>query len=68
MHQRTRHHLTPKCHYRGGYKPAINSPENILLIYRDKHDAWHRLFKEATLEEVIGLLTRVARMKKRRWT
>lgn len=55
----TKHHLTPKC--RGGHADAWN----ILNIYRDKHDVWHTLFKERTLEEAIILLKRVQRMKDR---
>ena len=55
----TRHHLTP--HSRGGQ----GTPENILWIYRDKHDVWHKLFGNFTLEESITILQRVARMKGR---
>lgn len=62
---RTQHHLTPRCRYKFGYKPILNSPENLLTLYAEKHVAWHRLFREATLEEAIKLLQRVARMKRR---
>lgn len=53
------HHLRPKS--RGGSM----SDSNLLLIYRDKHAYWHRLFGNKTLEEVIALLIRLSRMKGR---
>ena len=56
---RNKHHLTPKK--RGG----DNEPENILLIGAFKHQAWHILFGQKTLEEVIRLLQRVHRAKNR---
>lgn len=54
----TKHHLTPSC--RGGK----TTPENILYIWRDKHEMFHFLFGNLTLEEIIHLLQRVARIKK----
>ena len=53
----SRHHIVNRC--RGGTK----SPDNILMIYREKHDIWHKLFKNMTLKEAAMLLLRVARMK-----
>ena len=54
-----RHHfLLPKS--RGG-NMSLN---NLLVIDIEKHEAWHRLFKNATAEEVLNLLTRVVRAKK----
>lgn len=59
---RNRHHLVPKS--RGG----SNSLANILLLDIDRHMYWHKLFNLMTLEEVLELLQRVARMKARqRW-
>lgn len=55
----TRHHLTPKS--RGGN----GSAKNILYIHRNKHDVWHILFGNATLEEAALLLFRIAKMKGR---
>jgi len=64
--RKTKHHLTPRCRYKRGYRPVMNSPSNLLSLYRDKHQAWHSLFKEATIEEAIKLLKRVCRMKRRK--
>ena len=55
---RNRHHfLQPKS--RGGN----NSLNNLLLIDIEKHEAWHKIFKNATAQEVLDLLTRVVRAK-----
>jgi hypothetical protein len=56
---RNKHHLTPKR--RGG----DNEPENILLLGAFRHYAWHILFGQKTLEEVIRLLQRVHSAKNR---
>ena len=56
--KRNRHHLIPKS--RGGNK--IQS--NLLLIDMEKHCAWHILWKNRTLDEVIELLIRVKRAKR----
>lgn len=56
---RNYHHLTPKSR-KGGY-----SDSNLLLIYRERHAIWHRIFGNKTLEEVIALLIRLSRMKGR---
>ena len=58
--RRSRHHILNKS--RSGTK----TEDNILLIYREKHDLWHKLFKDRTLREAAGLLLRLARMKERR--
>jgi hypothetical protein len=56
---RNRHHfLLPKS--RGGGMDF----NNLLLIDIEKHEAWHRIFKNATAEEVLCLLERVVRAKK----
>ena len=55
---RNRHHfLLPKSRGGGG------SLNNLLLIDIEKHEAWHRLFKNATAQEVLDLLERVVRAK-----
>lgn len=56
---RNKHHLTPKS--RGGTK----TPSNLLLLWNDTHLEWHRVFGNRTLREVIVLLQRVERMKRR---
>jgi len=50
--KKNKHHLTPKS--RGGKKSKYNEAE--LDIYR--HNAWHLLFHNLTLDEVIELLKR----------
>ncbi len=59
MKTKNKHHLTPRA--RGGG----NEPSNLLTIDIDKHIYWHKLFGLASIEEVIELLTRLARMKHR---
>lgn len=57
--RRNRHHLTPKSRGGEGYR------YNLLLIGMDRHEAWHRLWGNRTLAEVISLLKRVERAKGR---
>ena len=54
---RNKHHLIPKSRGGGG------SLNNLLLIDIEKHEAWHRIFKNATAQEVLDLLERVVRAK-----
>ena len=54
---KSRHHLKPKS--RGG--ESIES--NLIDFDRSRHDAWHFLFSNLTLDEVIELLTRLKRAK-----
>ena len=56
-HHKNRHHLIPRS--RGGG----NDRRNLLLIKIDRHETWHRLFGNLTLNEVIGLLIRLKRAK-----
>jgi len=51
----TRHHLIPRV--RGG----DYSPQNILYLPREKHDAWHSLFGIFTLDEAIAYLREIKR-------
>lgn len=44
------HHLTPRV--RGGPRVAWN----MAFLWRDKHDDWHEVFGNCTLEEVIELI------------
>jgi hypothetical protein len=47
----TVHHLRAKT--RGGVK----KPNNSLRIWRDKHTAWHILFHNDTLDEIISKMS-----------
>ena len=55
----TRHHLTPRSQNGG------NEPANILMLNWPHHETWHKLFGNRTLEQVIALLNRIKRIKKR---
>lgn len=52
-----RHHLKPKS--RGGQ----STESNLLWIQIEKHKAWHTLFGNKTLKEVIALLERLKHAK-----
>jgi hypothetical protein len=54
---RNYHHLTPRS--RGGR----DTKDNLLLTKTYRHQAWHILFDNRTLEEVIRLLIRLSRLK-----
>ena len=55
----SRHHLTPRS------RKGKHGKENILHIDWEKHQSWHILFENRTLEEAIELLVRVHRAKGR---
>ena len=52
-----KHHLKPKS--RGGQ--SLES--NLLWIDIERHRAWHAVFGNMTLDEIIALLKRVRRAK-----
>lgn len=57
---RDKHHLF-KARSKGGKR----SRSNLLLIWREKHEAFHRLFGEAaSIDDAINLLKRVKRAKR----
>ena len=56
---RNRHHILPKSRNGG------REPENMLLLRVQRHEAFHYLFGDKTLEEAIVLLLRVHRAKGR---
>ena len=55
-----RHHLTPRS--RGGN----NSHKNLLNMDISRHNAWHFLFGNKTLEEIIALLERMQKCQRRK--
>lgn len=63
MHRhRSRHHLVPK--ERKKDKTDRQNQVNLhidatFILWRDKHDSWHHLFKNMTLDEIIECLQRV---------
>lgn len=46
----TRHHDLARC------RQGKDHPDNLFLLNRDRHDVWHRLFKLATIKELLGML------------
>jgi hypothetical protein len=52
------HHMTPKS------KGGEDISSNRLSLDAYKHDAWHLIFKNLTIREVIELLERIERIKK----
>lgn len=46
----TRHHDLARC------RQGKDHPENLFLLNRDRHDVWHKLFKLATIKELLGIL------------
>lgn len=57
-----RHHLVPKERLKKGVQKL---PRNTIRIKRERHNAWHLLFGNKTLLEVIRLLGRIYRIKSR---
>lgn len=53
------HHLTPRSRLGNGM------PNNLLLIDIEKHECFHKIFGNRTLEEVIRLLQRLKELKNR---
>jgi hypothetical protein len=52
-----RHHWTNKIN--GGK----SNKRNVSWLKVERHRAWHYIFKNKSLEEVIALLTRLKKMK-----
>ena len=56
---RNKHHILPRSRDGG------NERENIILLRIERHESWHLLFGDKAIDEVIGLLIRVHRIKGR---
>jgi hypothetical protein len=54
---KNRHHLTNKC------KGGANDEWNLIRLDTARHNAWHLLFKNLSLPEVIDLLKRLQHIK-----
>lgn len=52
-----RHHWLNRCN---GGEWTI---DNISYLHIDRHDWWHRIFKNLSLDEVISLLIRIKNIK-----
>lgn len=55
---RNHHHLVPRSRC-----PHCSKRSNIILFGEYRHVAWHQLFGNLTLDEVIKLLQRAKRIK-----
>lgn len=58
--KKNKHHLTPRS--RGG----SSDPDNLLEMDISRHIAWHFLFGNKTLDEIIALLQRMQQCQKRK--
>jgi len=58
----SRHHLCPKS--RGGK----DNQENIFILWNQKHEAWHILFGNRTIPEIIEILKRIEEARCVRWS
>lgn len=58
MRELSRHHLIPKS--RGGKKN-----DGILMLEVEQHKAWHALFGNRTIGEVIAILEFINRRKRK---
>jgi hypothetical protein len=54
--QLTNHHLIPRCRIKSYYGTSFTLPRNYIKLWRFRHDAWHVLFENKTLNEVIRYL------------
>lgn len=64
--QRYPHYPNRNYHHHEIYSVSgDNSPANLLLIDIEKHISWHKLFGNRNIDEVIKLLKRLRRLKKR---
>ena len=64
MKKRTRHHLIPKAR-RGElkHKYIAGDFERTLNLWLERHRAWHFLFGNMTIPEIIEVLMRIERIK-----
>lgn len=59
----SRHHWTPKSRYPDAMsKLGSNIQRNISWLHNEKHNAWHRMFHNFTLFEVIVTLNTVGEL------
>lgn len=56
---RTKHHMIPRS------RSGSDNIRNLLLIHGSNHVWWHKVFGNRTFDEVIALLIRVRRAKRR---
>lgn len=49
----SKHHCYPLGRMKHKEAPKTDFPHLTIYIWRNKHDAWHRLFRSMTFDEVI---------------
>lgn len=52
----SKHHLIPRQRLKKFYGKGFVMKNNILRLWRFRHDAWHILFRQMTLNETITYL------------
>lgn len=52
----SKHHCYPLGRMKTKDAPKTDNPSLTLKLWRSKHDAWHYLFRYATIDEVIDIL------------
>lgn len=55
--KKTVHHIKNKCN--GG----MTTPKNLLTLWEEKHVAWHVLFRNMDLNQIIECLVRVRELQ-----
>jgi len=58
--KKNKHHLIPRS------RRGNSNPENLLVLDTSHHIAWHFLFGNLTLKEIIALLQRMQRCQRRK--
>lgn len=52
----SKHHLVPRQRMKDYYGISFSMPHNKIRLWRLRHDAWHILFGNKTLNEIIRYL------------
>lgn len=53
-------------HIRNRVDGGPTTPDNLIVLRRDRHDQWHKLFHNLTFREAAALLLRAAEMVEKR--
>lgn len=59
--KKTRHHIKNKCN------KGTDNEANILMLFEEKHNAWHLLFRNEDLDGAIAILQRVKQIKQKKY-
>jgi len=62
-----RHHLVPKARHRDlKIHYTKDDIHRTLVMWRHRHTAWHAIWRDRTLDEVIEILIRVRKIVKKK--